>query len=175
LSPPRPDPDADLPIGRVALRPSTSEDREFLVALYGSVRAEELTLVPWTDEEKAAFVRMQFDAQDAWYREVYPGGRFSIVTLDGEPIGRLIVGRRPAEGIVIVDITLVPERRGRGIGTRLVTGVIEEADREGLPVTLRVEPWNPVRRLYLRLGFEPGPVEGVYESMTRPARRPMVS
>src|SRR3712207_8583920 len=38
-------------------------DDEFLLDVYASTRSEELAPVPWTDEQKRAFLRMQFDAQ----------------------------------------------------------------------------------------------------------------
>ena len=38
-----------------------------------------------------------------------------------------------------------------------------------LPVTLYVEPYNPARRLYERLGFGPIELLGIYQRMERPA------
>jgi len=147
------------------LRPVTADDREFLYSVYASTRTEELSVVPWTDEQKAAFLRMQFDAQDSYYREVYPEGRFLVVTRDDEPVGRLYVVRL-ADEMRIVDIALLPAHRGAGIGTRLVSDVIAEAAQAGIRVTLHVEPWNPARRLYERFGFrtiKPDPVHELME------------
>jgi ribosomal protein S18 acetylase RimI-like enzyme len=52
-----------------------------------------------------------------------------------------------------MDIALVPEVRGRGIGTALIRALIEDAAGRGAIVTLNVEPFNPACRLYERLGF----------------------
>lgn len=47
------------------------------------------------------------------------------------------------------------EHRGRGIGTRLLTGLIEEATERNLSaLSLSVEPDNPAARLYRRVGFQ---------------------
>jgi GNAT superfamily N-acetyltransferase len=113
---------------------------------------------------------MQFDAQDSWYRQMYPAGEFLVVVDEGTPVGRLYIGRSESE-IRIIDIALLPEHRGNGIGSRLFADIFTQADRDGLPVTLRVEPWNPAKRLYGRLGFEPREQEGLYETMVRPPRQ----
>jgi ribosomal protein S18 acetylase RimI-like enzyme len=157
----------DLPAG-IELRLATDQDRSFLRDLYGSVRADELATVAWTSSEKAAFVAMQFDAQDAAYRGAYPDGEFLVVLADGEPIGRLYVGRLPEE-LRLIDVIIEPKWRGRGIGTALVRSVIKGAEGEGRAVTLHVEPWNPARRLYERLGFQTVELRGIYEFMRRPA------
>jgi ribosomal protein S18 acetylase RimI-like enzyme len=125
-------------------------------------------MVPWTDEQKAAFVAMQFEAQDASYRMTYPDGRFLIVLGDDVPIGRLYLGRLNDE-IRIIDIALLPDQRGAGIGSRLIDEVLAEADLAGLAVRLHVEPWNPALRLYERRGFRLVEERGVYLFMERPA------
>ena len=152
--------------GGIELRACATADRPFLLELYASARADELRPVPWADEEKAAFVKMQFDAQDTAYRLAYPTGEFLLIVDHSTPIGRLYLGRLPGE-LRIIDLTLSPGRRGRGIGTALVERVLARADRERLVVTLHVEPWNPARRLYERLGFESIELRGVYEFMRR--------
>jgi ribosomal protein S18 acetylase RimI-like enzyme len=124
-------------------------------------------MVSWTDDEKAAFVTMQFEAQDASYHMTYPDGRFLVVLGDGVPIGRLYLGRL-ADEIRIVDITLLPDQRGAGIGSRLIDDVLAEADAAGLAVRLHVEPWNPALRLYERRGFRVVEERGAYLFMERP-------
>lgn len=152
----------------ISLRPATPEDRDFLLETYASTRAEELVLVPWTDAEKTAFLAVQFEAQDRHYRSAYPDGTFDVVLRGGLPIGRLYLARLPGE-IQLVDIALLPAHRGAGVGTSLVRAIAAEADDAGLPIRLHVEPWNPARRMYERLGFRSVEVGPVYELMERPA------
>lgn len=157
--------------GPVALRPASPEDDEFLARLYASTRAEELAPVPWTDEQKAEFLRAQFDAQSLAYRENYPGARFWVVERDGEPIGRLYLWRNEAASdLRIMDIALLPDHCGRGVGSSLLADVLAEADRDGMTVSLHVEEWNPAVALYRRLGFTPVERVGVYDRMERPPR-----
>ena len=143
------------------LRPAGADDRGFLLQVYASTREEELRLVAWDDEQKAAFIRQQFEAQDVYYREHYAAASFDVIEDDDGPIGRLYVSRWDDE-IRIVDIALLPEHRGRGSGTALVRDVLDEAARSGKRVSIHVERNNPALRLYERLGFVPVDERGVY-------------
>lgn len=137
----------------VSLRPVTEPDGEFLLSVFASTRADELALVPWTQAQKDAFLRMQFAAQTSHYAQHYAAGAtFEVVLVDGEPAGRLIVHRGPRE-VRIVDIALLPHFRGKGVGTRLLSPILAEADAKGLAVSIYVEFNNPALRLYTRLGF----------------------
>lgn len=138
---------------------------EFLLRLYATTRADEMAMVTdWSDEQKEWFVRMQFQAQHAWYQEHYGDGQFDLILIDGVPAGRLYVHRRAAE-IRLVDISLVPELRGRGIGSALLRELMAEADAAGKPLTIHVEKYNPAMRLYCRLGFKPIEDRGPYDLM----------
>jgi GNAT superfamily N-acetyltransferase len=136
--------------------------------VYRTTREAELGLTGWSEAEKAAFIEMQFAAQDRSYREAYPHGRFLVVLRDGKPAGRLYFVRLVDE-VRLVDITLLPAHRGIGIGTSLIAAVQAEADAVGLPTRLHVELRNPAKRLYERLGFRTVEQRGVHELMERPA------
>lgn len=151
----------------VALRPSTSDDRGFLARVYASTREEELASVPFTPEEKAAFLEQQFSAQTQHYAQHYHDTSFDLILVDGEPAGRLIVGRWKEE-IRVVDIALLPPFRGLGVGTRVLEPVLAEADARGVPATIHVEQFNPAQRLYRRLGFRPVSTEAIYLKFERP-------
>ncbi len=149
----------------ITLRPIREEDLEFLLRLYATTRADEMAMVTdWTDEQKDAFVRMQFQAQHAWYQEHYGDAQFDLVLMDGSPAGRLYVHRRNAE-IRLVDISLIPELRGKGVGSALLRELMAEAEAAGKPLTIHVEKYNPAMRLYLRLGFKPIEDRGPYDLM----------
>jgi ribosomal protein S18 acetylase RimI-like enzyme len=143
------------------LRPTEPGDRAFLLQVYASTREEELRLVDWSAEQKAAFVYMQFEAQDSDYRSNYADASFDVIEVDGEPAGRLYVDRRGDE-IRIIDITLLPELRGRGIGTALLRELLDEGARVGKRVSIHVERNNPALRFYERLGFVQVEDRGIY-------------
>jgi ribosomal protein S18 acetylase RimI-like enzyme len=153
----------------VSFRPIEDADQEFLVAVYASTRTEEMARVDWNDEQKAAFLEMQFSAQHRYYQENYTDTDFLIVLLDNRPIGRFYIARWPEE-IRIVDLALLPEYRNAGIGTCLLTSVLEEAAVAGKPVRIHVEGFNPALSLYRRLGFMQIGEHGVYLLMERAAK-----
>jgi ribosomal protein S18 acetylase RimI-like enzyme len=136
----------------VTQRPIEPADEPLLYQLYASTRAEELSRVPWSPAEKAAFVRMQFDAQHRHYQEHYAHASFDIVLVDGEPAGRLYVDRGRDE-IRLIEITMLPAWRNRGLGSGLILALQREAEASGAALTIHVERFNPALRLYERLGF----------------------
>ena len=146
---------------RTHLRPVGDSDDRFLRRVYASVREDELARVPWDEAEREAFLRQQFDAQDAYYREHYDGASFDVIEVNGEPAGRLYVARWEDE-IRIMDIALLPEHRGAGVGTRLVRELLAEGARSGKRVSIHVEKQNRALRLYERLGFATVADRGVY-------------
>jgi ribosomal protein S18 acetylase RimI-like enzyme len=148
----------------VTLRPATPADRDFLFRLYASTREEELAIVPWPPAAKEAFLRQQFEARTSDYESRFADGDNSIVLRDGTPVGQLWVRRNPDE-LRMLDVALLPEYRGAGLGTSLLTELVTEARERKVPVRLYVLVDNPARRLYERLGFSPVGPAGVYQEM----------
>lgn len=145
---------------RVTLRPATEADQPFLVALYATTRAD-LMLLPLADDQRDALVTMQYRAQDLHYRRHHPDASFDVVEVDGRPAGRLYVDLGAAE-VRILDISLLPEHRGAGIGAALIRGVQERAAATGRTVSLHVAAGNSAAALYQRLGFSLVADLGVY-------------
>jgi ribosomal protein S18 acetylase RimI-like enzyme len=137
----------------VTMRQVTDEDRPLLFALYASTRAEEIALLPWDDAQRGAFLNMQFAAQQQHYTSYYPESAHLIILKGTIPVGRLWVDRRPDE-IRILDITILPEQRGNGIGTPVIEGLMREAGETRRPLTIYVENFNRSLGLFERLGFE---------------------
>lgn len=145
----------------LTFRPIGPDDESFLYEVYASTRAEEMALVDWTEDQKKAFLRMQFNAQHQYYQDVYAGANFQIILLNEQPIGRLYLARWSHE-IRIIDIALLPQFRNTGIGTALLKDLLAEAAQAGQAVTIHVEKFNQALRLYERLGFIKTLDKGVY-------------
>lgn len=158
-----------LPPG-ISLRAISDGDREFLYSVYASTRAHEMSLVNWNDAQKEAFVRMQFNAQHQYYRSQFPQASFDLIVREGTPIGRLYLLHEPDE-TRIIDITLLPEHRGKGIGTSMLKEILAQAERASKPVRIHVERFNPALQLYARLGFEKVGDAGVYYLLEKPVKR----
>ncbi len=125
----------------------------FLRHVYASTRQEEMAMVDWNEAQKEAFIQMQFEVQSQGYRQQYPTAVWQLILLENEPIGRLIVDRHD-DVIKLMDIALLPEYRGQGIGTRLVRELTVEAKLKHIPIRLYVSKINhKAYRLYKRLGF----------------------
>jgi len=142
------------------LRPATSEDDPFLRSLFASTRSDELTLMNWDENQKEAFITMQFDAQ----RRCYPESDDSIILSNEVPVGRIAVARTEAV-ILLVDIALLPEYRRAGIGTNLLRGLLQEAISVGKPVRLHALTASAAVPLYERLGFRRMGVDAGYLEM----------
>lgn len=99
-----------------------------------------------------------------------PGLR--LVLLNGERVG-CVAFRRHADEIRIDSFYLDRRLHGSGLGTRILTVLLAEADATGLPVRLEVLTGSQADRFYLRHGFvklRADEIEGFYE---RPAHPPI--
>jgi ribosomal protein S18 acetylase RimI-like enzyme len=152
-----------------ALRPETEADIPFLMRLFASTRGEELASWPWSAEQKAAFLAQQFQAQRHHYRNFIAGCTFEVIERNGEPVGRFYL-QAQAGCLHVVDIALLPQCRGRGIGAVILEALQEAGRASGMGVSTFVEKLNPALRLYRRLGFAEIGDNGVYlEMVWRPA------
>ena len=168
---------ADLPMTPrarqcgVALRPEVAADLPFLQALYRSTREAELDRTQWPEAQKAQFIELQFRAQRSHYLQHYPDALWLILEKDGDAIGRLYLERWSSEHRII-DIALLPQWRGQGIGRALLLDVIDEAMSADKAVGIHVEKQNPAMSLYLRLGFRCVEDKGVYDLLKLAAGQP---
>ena len=153
--------DGTAALTSVTLRRVRADDEPFLRTLYASTRERELSMVPWSEEQKAAFLRMQFDAQDSFYGTRYPGAQRDVIEIAGVPAGRLYVFAGAGE-LRVMDIALLPQYRSRGVGGSLMQTILRTASEAGRVVTIHVEMDNPARHLYERLRFAPVEQRGTH-------------
>jgi ribosomal protein S18 acetylase RimI-like enzyme len=148
----------------LSLRAIEPSDEAFLYRVYASTRTAEMELVNWSESDKQAFLWHQFTAQHTYYQQHYATASFQVVLCGDAMVGRLYVNRGPTE-IRIVDISVLPEYRGHGVGTCLLRDILGEANRDGKEVTIHVERFNQALGWYQRLGFRPVEDRGVYVLM----------
>lgn len=155
--------------GNFDVRSETEGDREFLFQLYASTRQEEIAMTGWNMSEVNDFLNMQFTLQHSQYLMRFPLALRQIILVEGKPAGRLYF-HREKERITVIDISLIPEFRNRGIGGAILRKLAEEADENGLVMDLHVDWNNPIRWFYKTLGFHEKESHGFYCYMERPVR-----
>jgi len=157
----------------IALRPATSEDSAFMRDLYVAGRWEEMAAVGWPAQTVLDFLRDQYRLQTIHYDAHYADAIRLVVECDGLAAGRLLLLDTGSQ-LRLVDIGLMPDYRARGIGTLLVSWVQDIARDAGHGrASLHVEPNNPAKRLYARLGFQVTEPCGAYERMDWSATGPI--
>ena len=135
------------------LRPATGEDAHFLRGLFAEGRAELFAAMPVGQEQLAALVQLQFDAQASGYRATYPRSVDHVILLGSAPAGRIWL-EEDAESIHILDLVVARSHRRQGVARSMLLAIIDQADRSGRTVRLSVWHANDAAlALYRSLGF----------------------
>jgi len=150
----------------IQLRPVEEKDAAFIEAVYRTTREAELNLTNWSEYQKSAFISMQSASQLTDYKTKFPGARFQVIIYNKKDVGRFFTGETENE-IRLLDITILPEFTGKGIGTDLLHRLIQRSDKVQKKITLHVIPSNPALKLYQRLGFVQVKKEGLRYYMER--------
>jgi GNAT superfamily N-acetyltransferase len=137
----------------ITLRTVSAADDEFLLSVYHSTREEELAQATWEPGQKEFFVRWQFELQRREYDSRFPSAEYDVILIDDKPAGRIWIGTDDDE-IRLLDIALLPEFQNQGVGTFLLSLLIEEATRANKRLRHMVFVHNnEAHRFYERLGF----------------------
>jgi ribosomal protein S18 acetylase RimI-like enzyme len=177
LRPEREDPVASRPedasaAARFALRPEVEADTPFRLALFRASRGPGWDQVPLPADMMAKIMEQQFNAQIQGYRTAYPRARLEIIMVDAASAGRLATDRG-TDALHLVDIAVIPERRGQGIGAAILRALMDEAAAAGTPLTLQVARDNlAAQRLYHRLGFVATAADETHLTLRWPALTP---
>jgi ribosomal protein S18 acetylase RimI-like enzyme len=142
---------------RISFRKVEEKDRQFLFELRRRTMGEYIERTwGWDESWQQVDFHTRFNPTEQ-----------QVILADGEPVGFLHVERKP-DRIYIADIQIEPEHQSRGIGARVIHGILAEGEKMGLPVTLQVLEVNQrAYRLYKALGFKEFEVESPYIKMRR--------
>lgn len=145
------------------VRPATDEDASFLRDLFFHIRGPEFAQSGLDEEALNQLLSQQYRAMRDHYDREFSDAEYFVYEQDGQPFGyHATIG---GDSIHILDISIHESRRGQGIGTERMKAIMDDAALNSKPVTLTVELFNPAKRLYERLGFEPYDLRGIYQRM----------
>ena len=134
---------ARLAKSAITLRPATAADAEFCYQLHKAAMGEYITAIWGWDEQ----------VQRAFHDRAFNVRRWQIITTGQADIGMLDVDYRPGE-IYLSRIEIHPGHQGHGIGARIISALLEEAQRTGQDLVLDVLTVNRrAQALYRRLGL----------------------
>ena len=136
----------------IVLETATPDDEDFLRTLFTEVRGPEFAPLSLPAQTLAELLEMQRRAQRMAYAQQFPQAVQSIIRVDGQRAGNMLVNRSGSE-MHVVDIALLPNFRGAGTGGQLLKELCSEAELADMPLRLSVRKSNPARRLYDRMGF----------------------
>jgi ribosomal protein S18 acetylase RimI-like enzyme len=148
------------------LVPAHAIDDAVRAEVYALTRAPEFAGVALTVAQQSALLRQQFELQERDYRHRFPVADLDMVRRKGEWIGRFYVDRS-TDPIRLLDIALLPQWRGLGMGRALIDALLLEADTTNRDIVLHVSRDNPAERLYRRLGFRIDGEDGPSHRMIR--------
>ncbi len=135
----------------LSIRRATSEDISFIVDVVITATRAQGRLPADFDEDDYRVGFADWTAEQI--ADTDGDSTTSVVEVDGQPVGRLRVVRT-AEAVELCGLQLLPNQQSRGIGSLIVTDLIDEAVTSGRLMTLSVELDNPrAQDLYERLGF----------------------
>jgi ribosomal protein S18 acetylase RimI-like enzyme len=161
-------PDLPSAAATASLQPAAPEDEEFLFAVFAAARTPDFSSIGWDRARLDALLRLQFRARERSYAAWFPDSHPAIVMAGGRGAGCVRLARSSHE-YRLVNIELLPEFQGKGIGRAVVKEFLDEAARMGKPVRLRVAKSNSGSvRFHRRLGFRICGFEGVYLEMELP-------
>lgn len=144
---------APLQARGIALRHECAQDLPPLRDLFRQQRWHAFAALPWDDLAKAALLDQQFDAQRRSYMGYFPDAQLLVLIEHERVVGRLYLAATDAGELRILDIALLAECRGQGIGSALIGAVQGWAAAHGRCVGLQVYKDNRAAALYRQLGF----------------------
>lgn len=112
----------------------------------------ELFEVAYTDVIDDQFGNWTTDQYEKLFQTLWDNHSFRKIYIDEVLVGGFWVDKN-LEYWQIKEIQIEPRYQGRGIGTRVLQGIMEDAESARKELRLRVLQKNKAIRLYRRLGF----------------------
>ncbi|MEJ2763458.1 GNAT family N-acetyltransferase [Photobacterium sp. MCCC 1A19761] len=142
-------------------RDATAADFEFLYQLKKSAEYDAVhTVFGWHEATQRAIHQQEWDE-----------ARPTLIEVNQEPAGSILFEHH-GEHWYLGRFFLLPSFHGLGIGSQILTQLLQPADEQCLPVHLCYLQGNRVSSLYRRFGFVPIREDNHFVYMIRPPGTP---
>jgi GNAT superfamily N-acetyltransferase len=91
--------------------------------------------------------------QDDFFAKSWKPGIDEILMSEDSEAGYCSI-ERSENAIIFHELVLLPEYQGKGIGSKVLQEVMEEAKTKNIPIKLEVLKENQAQHLYRKLGFK---------------------
>jgi ribosomal protein S18 acetylase RimI-like enzyme len=145
----------------LSLRKAGAEDESFLRELFFELKGEEFSMMNLPFHQIESLLEMQYEAQSKSYEAQFPDAEHSIILIDDEPGGRMLIGRGDND-IHLIDILIQKNLRRKGIGKWALDKLKSGADKLSLSVYIGNAG---AAKLYQREGFNAVENDGMYIKM----------
>ena len=90
--------------------------------------------------------------QQQFFDRKWQPDQYRVIVLDGAAVGLLAVHQQ-SDQLYLSDIQIHPSRQNQGIGSAILTDLLEQARTLGVPLRLQVLQANRARAFYEKLGL----------------------
>jgi ribosomal protein S18 acetylase RimI-like enzyme len=146
-----------LPPGKrmtLSRRPETTDDEPFLRRLMVEIISAQLAASAWPQPLREQIVQSQSKVLLEGIRTSAAGAPGTISLEEDQPVGWYVVASREDE-ILLVNLMILADHRGKGIGSAIIQDLLAESDHSRKPLRLTVRAGNDgAIRLYERFGFQ---------------------
>lgn len=129
------------------------KEEELMFRIFKETRAGFQCTDVLGEEGREQILRQQFAIEGKQYYKMYPHAVRSFIMINDIPVGQLLACEQE-NYLRIIDIGLLEEYRGAGIGSFLIEGLIKDMSLKGKGITLQVSWFNRrAYQFYIRCGF----------------------
>jgi len=142
----------------IKLVPADATYKEFSYQVKKAAEGEYITAMFGWDE----------GVQRRYHTKAWQQQRPDIITYGSKPVGTIATIENE-DWVEIGQFFILPRYQRKGIGTYLLKGIVDKADRQGKNLTLKFLKNNPVKSLYVRNGFRVVDTDEILYYMERKA------